>query len=403
MDERYNSGTAAIASMGRSVIKSYRDVEDDELINANIIREASILKYLNDRSVRCVPKLYDVNTTTMTMSYNGRSIQSILDNLTINERCNFFIQYIDRIINAVEQLHINGVSHNDLSMKNILIDDNDNVIIIDFNMSNFIGVNRIDVLGDYYHCPEYYTANSDGTNIDWWILGVFILYGCLDYEYVPLRIAYWSEIIKLTVVRYNSLEEFDNLNHEGKLTGGIIYPSEIPIELVAYLDKMLQLNPLDRMTNLTREVTVNQSEVQYYYSIARIDGALIKGIINPFDQLSLEESYRIGVAIDIIRRLSRLKTFDTGSINTLLAIVGLTVVDTNYINEMIAVSDGNNSIVRRIQEEILNVLNWRIYTNTNVRITSDRSDIILKKLSNLLDENTTKLFIMSDLQLIEYF
>ena len=137
-----------------------------------------------------------------------------------------------QIIFGLEYLHINGVSHRDLKPENILLDQDGNVKICDFGLSNKMkdGNFLYSSCGSpNYAAPELINGKSyNGALIDIWSSGVIlftILTGQLPFNEKQANKLYQ----KIRECKYT-------------------IPKTVPDAAKDLITRMLQKNPLDRIT-----------------------------------------------------------------------------------------------------------------------------------------------------------
>lgn len=197
-----------------------------------IKREIQYLKLLRHPHII---KLYEVITTPtdiiMVMEYAPYELFNFIvekGKVTEDETRRFFQQ----IISAVEYCHRHKIVHRDLKPENVLLDENYNVKIADFGLSNIM------TDGDFlktscgspnYAAPEVINGKLyAGPEVDVWSCGVMLyvmLCGRLpfDDEYIPLLFK--------------------------KISGGIFtLPSHLSPETKELLSSMLVVDPLKRIT-----------------------------------------------------------------------------------------------------------------------------------------------------------
>ncbi|XP_077783428.1 hormonally up-regulated neu tumor-associated kinase isoform X1 [Podarcis muralis] len=175
-------------------------------------------------------------------------------------------KYIRQLILAVEHLHRAGVVHRDLKIENLLLDDDNNIKLIDFGLSNCASIlGYTDPFSTQcgspaYAAPELLARKKYGPKIDVWSIGVnmyAMLTGTLPFTVEPfsLRALYQKMVDKemnpfptqLSTAAVNflrSLLEPDPtkrpniqqalanrwLNENGKVLNNVTYPNRIHIE-----------------------------------------------------------------------------------------------------------------------------------------------------------------------------
>ncbi|KAL6120629.1 hypothetical protein NUSPORA_02611 [Nucleospora cyclopteri] len=87
-------------------------------------------------------------------------------------------KYFRQIISAIDYVHRNSIAHRDLKIENILIDQNDNIKIIDFGLSNFYDATHLmsTFCGSlYFAAPELLAGQRYvGPEVDVWSLGIVL-------------------------------------------------------------------------------------------------------------------------------------------------------------------------------------------------------------------------------------
>jgi len=180
-------------------------------------------------------KLYTVITTPtdiiMVLEYAGTELfDYIVSNGKLSEdKARTFFQ---QIVCAVEYCHRHKIVHRDLKPENLLLDDKLNVKIADFGLSNIMtdgNFLKTSCGSPNYAAPEVISGKLyAGPEVDVWSCGV-ILYVLLvgrlpfDDEYIP---ALFKKIAQ----------------------GNYVVPSYMSVGARSLIKRMLQVNPVDRIT-----------------------------------------------------------------------------------------------------------------------------------------------------------
>lgn len=165
-------------------------INDQADIN-RVMREIQILKIVRHPNI---VQLYEIIETSkqlfLIMEYapGGELFDHIVKKkrLQDGEACRFFHQ----ILAGIEYLHANKVCHRDLKPENLLLDENMNIKIVDFGLSNTYK-NANDTLktacgSPCYASPEMIAGKRySGLDTDIWSLGV-ILYA-MTVGYLPFE------------------------------------------------------------------------------------------------------------------------------------------------------------------------------------------------------------------------
>lgn len=201
-------------------------------MQGRIEREISYLRLLRHPHII---KLYDVikskDEIIMVMEFAGKELFDYIvqrGKMPEDEARRFFQQ----IISAVEYCHRHKIVHRDLKPENLLLDDNLNVKIADFGLSNIMtdgNFLKTSCGSPNYAAPEVISGKLyAGPEVDVWSCGV-ILYVMLcgrlpfDDEFIPVLFK--------------------------KISGGVYsLPSFLSPGAKSLLQRMLVVNPLNRIT-----------------------------------------------------------------------------------------------------------------------------------------------------------
>eukprot|EP01136_Pigoraptor_vietnamica_P033896 Opistho-1_new@97236 len=161
----------------------------DKYVLQNLHREAQIMKRISHPNViRFYEEIETDNEYCLVMEHAGGG--EILDYIVAHGKLSEkeTRRFIRQVVSAVEHLHQIGIVHRDLKAENLLLDDNMNIKIIDFGLSNNFEVGELlrTRCGSFeYTAPELIASKAYvGPGIDVWTIGVNLyamLTGCLPF------------------------------------------------------------------------------------------------------------------------------------------------------------------------------------------------------------------------------
>jgi serine/threonine-protein kinase len=118
------------------------DMESDPVLYDRFHREAAIGEKLNHPGVMRVFGGDPHSRVYMVMEWcEGRLLRTILDEGRIPQEHAILIA--ERILEALDYIHANGVVHRDLKPENIMVDENDNIKLIDFGIAGDASARRL--------------------------------------------------------------------------------------------------------------------------------------------------------------------------------------------------------------------------------------------------------------------
>ncbi|KAJ8007376.1 hypothetical protein DPEC_G00116870 [Dallia pectoralis] len=181
--ERQSGRVVAIKSIRKEKIKDDQDM-------VHIRREIEIMSSLKHPHIISIHEVFenkDKIVIVMEYASKGELYDYISERRRLSERetRHFFRQ----IVSAVHHCHKNGIVHRDLKLENVLLDENCNIKIADFGLSNLYHKDKLlqTFCGSpLYASPEIVNGRPyHGPEVDSWALGVLLyslIYGTMPFD-----------------------------------------------------------------------------------------------------------------------------------------------------------------------------------------------------------------------------
>ncbi|NXM65781.1 HUNK kinase, partial [Serilophus lunatus] len=180
----------------------------DTYVTKNLRREGQIQQMIRHPNIAQLLDILETENSyylVMELCPGGNLMHKIYEKKRLEEH--EARKYIRQLILAVEHLHRAGVVHRDLKIENLLLDEDNNIKLIDFGLSNCAGIlGYSDPFSTQcgspaYAAPELLARKKYGPKIDVWSIGVnmyAMLTGTLPFTVEPfsLRALYQKMVDK---------------------------------------------------------------------------------------------------------------------------------------------------------------------------------------------------------------
>ncbi|XP_074435474.1 hormonally up-regulated neu tumor-associated kinase-like [Larus michahellis] len=251
-----------------------RKAKQDSYVLKNMKRETRIHQMIKHPNVA---RLYETLETdnsyymVMELCLGGDLLDRICDKKRLAER--EVRRYTRQILSAVEHLHCQGIVHRDLKIENFLLDENNNIKIVDFGLSNtakFEGLSQ-ELLhtqcgSPAYAAPELLAQRKYGPKVDIWSIGVStfaMLTGTLPFTVEPFNIKQL---------------------HQKMLIGEISpIPSDISPGAVHFMQSLLEPDPAKRpgVKEAIKDKWLNEGFTRKILNAATYKNRLCPSELNP--------------------------------------------------------------------------------------------------------------------------
>jgi serine/threonine protein kinase len=191
------SGDYSVVKLGvlkstgeKRAIKIYnKRALDDPKLRKCVMREAKILKKVNHpnivhyfEDIQGKNNFYIITEFVRGLSLTDHVFGKALKRLQENEACEIFTQ----ILQGLEYLHRNSITHRDVRLENVMLDLQFNVKLIDFSFATCFSNSKKSLVycgSELYMAPEIASkCESFGPPVDVWAAGV-LLYAMVTGEF----------------------------------------------------------------------------------------------------------------------------------------------------------------------------------------------------------------------------
>ncbi|KAJ7997597.1 hypothetical protein DPEC_G00230660 [Dallia pectoralis] len=175
-----------------------RKAKKDSYVTKNLRREGHIQQMIRHPNITQLLDILETDNSyylVMELCPGGNLMNRIYDKKKLDERETQ--KYVRQLVMAVEHLHRAGVVHRDLKIENLLLDEQDNIKLIDFGLSNCAGIlGYSDPFSTQcgspaYAAPELLSRKKYGPKVDVWSIGVnmyAMLTGTLPFTVEPFSL-----------------------------------------------------------------------------------------------------------------------------------------------------------------------------------------------------------------------
>lgn len=230
---RYTRQTAAVKIVPKAFTQRRTGGESNEAKDARVIREGAIGQLVFHPNIS---RLYDIYSMTghwyLVFEYvaGGQMLDYIITHGCVKEQQ--ARRFARGIASALDYCHHNSIVHRDLKIENVLINDDGEVKLIDFGLSNLFFRDELlkTFCGSlYFAAPELLNAQPYvGPEIDVWSLGVVL------YVLVCGKVPFEDK--SMTILH-------------AKIKRGVVeYPTWLSSQCVDLLSRMLVVAPSERAT-----------------------------------------------------------------------------------------------------------------------------------------------------------
>ncbi|KAJ3442875.1 map/microtubule affinity-regulating kinase [Anaeramoeba flamelloides] len=196
-------------------------------IRKSLKKQIKILKTINHSNLLRFKRCFQTKHKYYLVSeyIAGEELLDLL-NTCIRFKNNFARKIFIQLVNAIHHCHNLGIVHLDIKLENIIVNQNGNIQLIDFDVATFTQKNRLlkTFCGSpLYQAPEIVSKQAyNGKKVDIWCLGV-VLYTMLCGKH-PFR------------------------EGERVLPKNLHFPSYLNFDVISLIKKLLKLNPKKRIT-----------------------------------------------------------------------------------------------------------------------------------------------------------
>ncbi|CAF3374840.1 unnamed protein product [Rotaria socialis] len=153
-----------------------REVFKRNYLRANLRREASMMQRMSHKNIVQLHEVMETENSyyiVMDLVQGNEFVKYLTKRKQLDE--NETKKYIRQIVSAVDHMHRARVIHRDIKLQNFMLDQNNDIIIIDFGLSNCLddkGFLTTQCGSPAYAAPEIFAHQEYGPAVDVWSIGV---------------------------------------------------------------------------------------------------------------------------------------------------------------------------------------------------------------------------------------
>ncbi|XP_077977821.1 uncharacterized protein LOC144433392 [Glandiceps talaboti] len=176
-----------------------RLVAKSEYVKRNLRREAAMLQRLNHPNIIQLFEVLETNNNyylILEVAEGGDFMQYLCDKKKFTERETR--KFMRQLVSAVDHMHQADIIHRDIKIENFLLDNDYNLKLIDFGLSNKLGPDGLlqtQCGSPAYAAPEIFCNTAYGPGVDVWSMGIN-MYAMLTGE-LPFKVNPPSNMFKL--------------------------------------------------------------------------------------------------------------------------------------------------------------------------------------------------------------
>ncbi|CAF1062628.1 unnamed protein product [Rotaria magnacalcarata] len=153
-----------------------REVFKRNYLRANLRREASMMQRMSHAHIVQLHEVMETENSyyiVMDLVQGSEFVKYLTKKKQLDE--NETRKYIRQIVSAVDHMHHARVIHRDIKLQNFMLDQNNDIVIIDFGLSNCLddkGFLTTQCGSPAYAAPEIFAHQEYGSAVDIWSIGV---------------------------------------------------------------------------------------------------------------------------------------------------------------------------------------------------------------------------------------